>query len=232
LTTSLHVSGDFVKGSDEIYRCAALQEFAWLAHGFTTRRSSESAPPLTTLRQIHSATVWNAAGLKDRDLEGDALVSNEEGKWVGVRTADCVPILLAGVRTRAVAAIHAGWRGTAHAIARRAVERLVSDFGAEPDEIFAAIGPSIGVCCYQVGPEVRSRFEDLFPEWDSVSGRNEPGMLNLTEANRRILQAAGVPDSQIFRSNLCTSHRSDDFFSYRREPAHPGRMISFIARQS
>lgn len=232
MKASRHVSGDFVKGSDEIYRCTALQEFSWLAHGFTTRRSSESGPPLTTLRQIHSAKVWNAAGLNDRELEGDALVSNEERKWVGVRTADCVPILLAGVRPRAVGAIHAGWRGTAEAIARRAVERLNSEFGADPDEIFAAIGPSIGVCCYQVGPEVRSRFEDLFPEWDSVSGPEEPGMLNLSEANRRILHSAGVPDSQIFSSNLCTSHRSDDFFSYRREPSHPGRMISFIARLS
>ena len=223
-------SAAFVKGSDEIYRCAALHDFKWLAHGFTTRQSYLAVPPVTTLRQIHSASVWNAAGLSDRDREGDALVSGESGKLIGVRTADCVPILLADVKTRSVAAIHAGWRGTAAAITLHAVERMTHDFRTRPADIFVAIGPSIGACCYQVGAEVKARFSELFPEWDGTLQPDAPVMLDLVDANRRILKSAGVPDGQIFCSDLCTWHHGDDFFSYRREPHDRGRMISFIGR--
>jgi hypothetical protein len=223
-------SADFVKGSDEIYRCSALQQLKWLDHGFTTRQSYRAVSPTVTLRQIHSATVWNAAGLNDREREGDSLVSNKPGQLIAVRTADCVPILLADAKTRSVAAIHAGWRGTAAAIALHAVEQMMLDFGAQPADIFAAIGPSIGACCYQVGPEVKARFDKLFPEWAGTVQQDAPVMLDLVDANCRILKSAGVPDKQILQSNLCTWHDDENFFSYRRNPDEPGRMISFIGR--
>ena len=222
----------FVKDSDGIYRCPALQELTWIDHGFTTRRSATVIPPVITLRQIHSNIVWNAGGLQDREREGDALVSAEPGRRIAVRTADCVPILLADRATRCVSAIHAGWRGTAAGIAQRAVERMIRDFGACPRDLFAAIGPAIGACCYRVGPEVKNRFQKLFPEWETQPNSDEPVMLDLAEANRRILETAGLPPEQIFSAGLCTWHHGDDFYSYRREPENPGRMISFIVRES
>jgi YfiH family protein len=222
----------FAKGADEIYRCSALEELGWLDHGFTTKQSAALITAVITLRQIHSSVVWNAAGVQDRDREGDALVSNERGQRIGVRTADCVPILLADRRQRAVAAIHAGWRGTAARIAYRAIEQMMQDYGAHPSDIVAAIGPSIGVCCYRVGGEVKDQFQELFPEWRGSRDGEEPAMLDLTEANRRILGAAGVPIEQIYVSGLCTWHCGDDFYSYRREPENPGRMVSYIARVS
>lgn len=225
----LPVSG-FVKSSDGIYRCAALEELTWLDHGFTTKQSAALAPPAVTLRQVHSNLVWNAAGLEDRDREGDALVSNERGRRIGVRTADCVPVLLADRRTCSVAAIHAGWRGTAGRIADCVVKQMIRDFGANPADILAAIGPAIGECCYQVGPEVMNQFRELFPEWSRSRDNAEPAMLDLAEANRRILEAAGIPAEQIYTADLCTWHGCDDFYSYRREPENPGRMISFVMR--
>ncbi|MFZ0590210.1 MAG: peptidoglycan editing factor PgeF [Bryobacteraceae bacterium] len=220
------ISPAFVKGADGVYRCVALEEMQWLEHGFTTRRSASSIQEVTTLRQIHSATVLSAAGLDDRACEGDALISSERGKRIGVRSADCVPILLADSETRTVAAIHAGWRGTAARIASKTVERMQEDFGTQPRNVIAAIGPSIGVCCYEVGSEVRARFADVFPE---LAGDGRV-MLDLVEANRRILRAAGVPVEQIHSSGLCTCCSADEFFSYRRDPGEPGRMISFVGR--
>jgi YfiH family protein len=229
---SSSAAADFVKDSDCIYRCSALQELTWLNHGFTTRQSAELVRPVITLRQIHSNMVWNAGALEDREQEGDALVSAEPGRPIGVRTADCVPILLADRATRSVAAIHAGWRGTAARIAQQAIEQMTRDFGTHPRDLLAAIGPAIGVCCYRVGPEVKNQFQKIFPEWDSRPSDEEPAMLDLAEANRRILEMAGIPPKQIFFAGLCTWHHSDDFYSYRREPENPGRMISFIVRQS
>lgn len=220
----------FVKGSDGIYRCAALEELTWLDHGFTTRQSAAFGWQAITLRQVHSNRVWNASGVEDRDREGDALVSNDRGPRIGVRTADCVPILLADRRNRSVAAIHAGWRGTAGRIAECTVEQMIQDFGSSPDDIIASIGPAIGVCCYQVGPEVKDQFQEIFPEWSCSDSNALPVMLDLAEANRRILEATGIPAKQIHSSGLCTWHCGEDFYSFRREPENPGRMISYIAR--
>ena len=220
----------FAKGPDEIYRCSVLEDLGWLDHGFTTKQSAARISPVITLRQIHFSVVWNASGVEDRDREGDALVSNERGCRIGVRTADCVPILLADRGNRSVAAVHAGWRGTAAGIPRHTVEKMIQEFGARPSDILAAIGPAIGVCCYRVGSEVKNQFQELFPEWRRSRGGDELVMLDLAEANRRILEAAGVPAEQIYSSGLCTWHCSEDFYSYRREPENPGRMVSYIVR--
>ena len=215
----------FLLGADHIYRCADFQHFLWQSHGFGTRMAS---PPLAiTLRQIHSAQVCNAHPLTDRQCEGDALVTDDIGRRIGVRTADCVPILLLDSRRRAVSAVHAGWRGTVAGIVAHAIEKMQLDFASQPADIFAAFGPCIRECCYEVGPEVAVRFSKLFPEWPPVTGKRH---LDLAEANRRHLSAAGVPASQIFDSALCTVCRPEHFFSYRREPQNPGRMLSSIAR--
>jgi YfiH family protein len=218
-------TGSFLLGADHIYRCAEFQHFLWQSHGFGTRLSNPEIH--VTLRQIHSDQVLNAHPLADRQCEGDALVTDDVGRRIGVRTADCVPILLLDAKHRAVAAVHAGWRGTVGAIVARAIEKMSADFGSKPHDLSAALGPCIQECCYEVGPEVAAQFAPLFPEWPPVNGKRN---LNLPETNRRHLTSAGVPAGQIFDSGLCTVCLSEHFFSYRREPQNPGRMISAICR--
>jgi len=218
-------SSSFLLGADGIYRCAEFQHFVWQSHGFGTRMANPDVD--VTLRQIHSDKVWNAHALTDRQHEGDALATDDRRRRVGVRTADCLPILLLDAGRRAVAAVHAGWRGTAAAIVARAVEKMQLDFGSQPADIHAAFGPCIGECCYEVGPEVAAHFSTLFPEWPAITGKQH---LDLPEANRRHLTAAGVPAAQIFDSGLCTFCLPEHFFSYRREPHTPERMLSVVCR--
>ena len=217
------VLNPFVCGSDGIYRCSGFQTFDWQSHGFGTRDGSPVAD--VTLRQVHSATVLNAAGLSDRGAEGDGLITDLPGVAVGIRTADCVPILMLDSQARAVAAVHAGWRGTAAGIIEECVRRMRSEFSTVPENIYAALGPSIGACCYQVGMDVAERFR----KWDAVRPGNH---VDLGKANRLQLQAAGVPIEQIFDAGLCTFCHPGRFHSFRRDPNDPGRMISAISRQT
>ena len=219
------VSSSFRLGSDGVYRCDGFQEFVWQTHGFGTREANPLAD--ITLRQIHSDRVLNAHPLRDREAEGDALITDDIGKSIGVRTADCVPILLFDCQKRAVAAVHAGWRGTAARIIERTVESMRPSFGSSPADIYAAIGPCIRVCCYEVGPEVEAQFTPLFPEWEPGNGTRR---LDLPEANRRQMHAAGLRADRIFDCGLCTTCQSAQFFSFRREPQNPGRMLASIAR--
>jgi YfiH family protein len=215
----------FSRGPDGVYRCDAFAQFIWQVHGFGTRLANQE-PPIT-LRQIHSDRVVNAAGLQDREKEGDALITNQIDTVIGVRTADCVPILLLDSETRAVAAVHAGWRGTVKEIVKQTVEQMWLNFGTRTRAIHAAIGPCIRACCYKVGADVFNQFRTFFPEWDSA---NVQRTLNLAETNRRQLEAAGVREDHVFDCGLCTMCESAEFFSFRREPANPGRMTAAIAR--
>jgi hypothetical protein len=227
-------SPDFVNNSfrlapDGIYRCDAFQEFVWQKHGFGTRLANPHAD--ITLRQIHSNGVVNANGVNSGEAEGDALITDSIGKGIGVRTADCVPILMLDCRNRVLAAIHAGWRGTAEGIAQCAVERMQADFQTDPRDLYAAIGPCIRQCCYEVGEEVASWFEAIFPEWSAASEAGKR-KLDLPEANRRQMQGAGVDPERIFDCCLCTACEAAQFFSHRREPTNPGRMVAAIERLS
>lgn len=219
------VHSGFQLGSDGVYRCDAFEEFQWQRHGFGTRFANP--PAEITLRQVHSADVWNARNLSDREAKGDALIGDEIGKSIGVRTADCVPILLLDSKQRAIGAVHAGWRGTAADISVHAVAALMREFKTAARDIYAAIGPCIRSCCYEVSEDVLSRFAALFPEWEA--GKHDR-MLDLAEANRRQLQAAGVKRDHIFDCDLCTACLGEQFFSYRREPQNPGRMVASISR--
>lgn len=219
------MTNSFRLGPDGIYRCDAFQEFVWQSHGFGTREGNPTAD--ITLRQTHSSRVVNAAGLRDRDREGDALVTDQLRTSIGVRVADCVPILLLDCRSRAIAAIHAGWRGTAAEIAKCTVEKMSRDFETNPADLYAAIGPCIRACCYEVGFDVAQQFASVFPEWNPDARTHK---LDLAEANRRQMHAAGVNPERIFDSCLCTTCQSAQFFSYRREPENPGRMLAAITR--
>lgn len=216
----------FTLSPDGIYRCDVFEQFPWQRHGFGTREHNPRAN--ITLRQIHSDLVFNARGLGDRTREGDALLADQIGESIGVRTADCVPILLLDSKRRAVAAVHAGWRGTAAEIVKRAVERLHADFDSHHADLYAAIGPCIQACCYKVGPEVAANFDSNF----KTPAAQEPGKsyLDLAQANRAQLTEAGLDPACIFSSRLCTACQSTLFFSYRRDPQNPGRMLSAICR--
>jgi len=172
---------------------------------------------MSSLRQIHSAVVLDAseAGCAG---EGDALIAARDGVTVAIRTADCLPILLADAERGVVAAVHAGWRGTAAHIVVAAVERMCADHGADRKAIYAAIGPGIGACCYEVGPEVARQF-----------GRDGTVHLDLATENRDQLIASGVPAAQIDMIAMCTRCRADLFHSWRRDGPAAGRMVSFIA---
>jgi YfiH family protein len=209
----------FYQDPDHIYHAATLDRFEWLTHGFGTRRAKLPGVPLATLHQVHSTTCVAAAGRSGLLCEGDALLENTPGNAVAVKTADCIPMLFADARHRAVAAVHAGWRGTAGRIGPAALTAMKERFGTLPEDVHVAIGPGIGLCCYEVGPEVAARFGV------DCGGRVH---IDLSEANRSQLAGTGVPPGQIHIANLCTMCRAEEFYSFRRDKQHAGRMHSFI----
>ncbi len=217
--------GPFRKDAQHVYHAIPWLEFEWLDHGFGTRLSTEwnQQQPIATLKQVHSdVCLWAERG-EGRVGEGDALITGLVGARVGVRTADCVPILLADTRTRAVAAIHAGWRGTVQRIVSKAVDEMKAKFSTSPRDVVAAIGPAIGPCCYQVGAEVAVLFRDWFPERNDFGG---PAHLDLAEANRRQLLSADVAAERIWVAEVCTCCQGEEFFSWRRELQRTGRMLN------
>ena len=210
----------FHKDSQHIYRVPAFEALNWLVHGFGTRWSESfgSCGNLATLHQIHSNIVVDAGGRLGCLGEGDALMETTPGRLVAVKTADCIPILLVDTRQRAVAAVHAGWRGTAQRIAARAIDEMQKRFSTRPEHLHAAIGPGIGQCCYQVGPEVAAQFGEF-----ADSSRH----VDLPAANLSQLAGCGVPPAQIYTAGLCTMCNAE-FHSYRRDKQLAGRMLSVV----
>ncbi len=206
---------------------------------------------LISLKQIHSDVIHIINAAPAQPCQGDASVTNRPGLLLGVQTADCVPILLVDPKKRAVAAIHAGWRGTLQRIVVKAIGQLQMQFKSKPADLLAAIGPSIGGCCYEVGTEVATQFLSQFaeaPEWfDEFRTGDEPNpiqwlnmmppghqpppknvLLDLRKANRTQLLGAGLRPQNIFVSDLCTACRRDLLFSYRKQGALSGRLLSVI----
>jgi YfiH family protein len=209
----------FYRDHRQVYRVSELDALEWLVHGFGTRHADIPAlfGNLATLKQVHSATCVAAEGRCGVLGEGDALLEDTPGSVVAVKTADCIPILLVDERHRAVAAVHSGWRGTAAGIAARAAEAMQVRFGTEPGDLHAAIGPGIGKCCYEVGPEVAAQF--------GLEGRTH---LDLPEINRGRLADIGIPAQRVYVSHLCTMCRGDEFHSFRRDRDAAGRLFSFV----
>jgi YfiH family protein len=198
-----------------ILKSELLSNLKWLDHGFGTRQAPPDQNGMAFVKQIHSNKVLVAAEAGFAG-EGDALLTNRPHVIVSVRTADCLPILLADPRHHAVAAIHAGWRGTAARIAETAIANMVKEYGTSPEELIAAIGPGIGPCCYEVGAEVAMLF-----------GLKRAGKVDLAAANRSQLIEAGVPAAAIEVLPLCTRCDAGTFHSYRRDGNRAGRMISY-----
>jgi polyphenol oxidase len=207
--------------------------------------------PLVTLRQIHSDVIHAVSAPPAGLLTGDGLITNRPGIIVAIQAADCLPVILVDRKRQAIGVFHAGWRGTVQRIVEKGIGQMRLWFGSLPRDLRAAIGPGVRKCCYQVGAEVREKFEsqfdyapDLFRETkDSDEVREKypllfltaraPGhgelpnkiFLDLAEANRRQLIAAGVLPKNIWVSDLCTSCRPDLLFSHRAEKGVTGRML-------
>lgn len=211
------------------------------------------------VRQIHSDMVHRVDAQTTANTEdppqGDALITRNAGVLLMVQTADCIPVLLADTRQRAVAAIHAGWRGTVKRIVEKTLGRMQMEFGTRPEDVVVALGPGIGRCCYEVGPDVAKEFHAQFAEarewlegpFDALAtGENDPSWLpwltmrppghappplsahlDLIAANRGMLVRAGVPAEKVFSSGSCTACHTDLFFSHRRERT-TGRMMGAI----
>ncbi len=177
-------------------------------------------------KQCHSATVLvvDSPGAYE---SCDGLVTAEKHLGLAVVVADCVPLMLVDARRHVVAALHAGWRGTAGRIAERGLDLMRTNFGTEPSDVKAFIGPSADVCCYEVGEEVFSQF----PEAARVR-KNGSVHLDLKGENQRQLLEAGVPAEQIEVSPYCTICTPDLFHSYRRDRERSGRMVAVIALMS
>lgn len=213
------------RSSDGLWRSSLLARESWLEHGFGTAVCPPTGPYLF-LKQVHS-TLTADASCWTPDLEADALISSTPGLTVAVKTADCVPILLADPVRRVVAAVHAGWRGTAGGIAEKAIGELARRYGSYACELLAALGPSIGPCCFEVGPEVAPLFQPYFPERQDLDRKTK---VDLREANFRILARAGVPLERIDSENApCTFCGGLEFHSWRRDGLPDSRMFSTIA---
>jgi YfiH family protein len=173
--------------------------------------------------QVHGNRLLHANGTPhDPTAEADAILASTPGLAPAVKTADCVPILLADELTGQVAAVHAGWRGTSTAIVTHAVEALVAG-GARRESIVAAVGPAIGRCCYEVSPELAASFLA-----DHGAAVVEGRRLDLPEANRLLLIRAGMLPDRIDMLGRCTSCEPDLFFSHRRDAGRTGRHLSFV----
>lgn len=268
--------------SPRLLQAAPLAQLPWLLHGFSTRQdgslgfteketraavrrrrtkfvealtgASGKAPELVTLKQLHSDLIHRVDGPPQGALQGDGLITDTPGLVLAIQTADCLPIFLVDPKHRAVGAFHAGWRGTRARIAEKGAGLMWQHFGSRARDLLAAIGPGIHACCYEVGRELRERFEaqfayagELFREvQDSDPVREKypllfltarapghsrlaPGIyLDLVKANVRQLRDAGLQAANIHALPLCTACRTDLFFSHRAEKGKTGRMLAVV----
>jgi hypothetical protein len=214
--------------------------------------ANTKALPLVTLKQFHSDVIHLFDTTPSEPCKGDASITNRPGLALAIQTADCVPILLVDPKKRAIAAIHAGWRGTLARIAAKTIGKMQMHFATNPRDLLAAIGPSIGPCCYEVGAEVATQFLSQFPDapsyFDEFRTGDEPNpiqwlnmmppghqpppkgvLLDLRKANRSQLQSAGLRPQNIHTIDLCTACRPNLLFSYRKQGPQSGRLMSIIA---
>lgn len=194
---------------------------------------------LSTVWQTHSAdvrVVENLEDARDGNQKFDAIVSDLREVLIGVKTADCVPVLLGDMKTKAFAAVHAGWRGTVDSIVVRAIEKMRELYGTDAKNLICAIGPAATCKNYEVGADVIKAFEENFSTCGNLfhTTRDGHALIDLHVANKEQLQSVGVKEENIFTAPLCTMERTDLFFSYRVEKklhGKTGRLLSVIGRK-
>lgn len=217
------MDSQFTLDSDRVIRLNRWRDYPWLKHGFGTRQFAGWTGMVASLKQVHGAEVLVAEGSEGCVGIGDALVTDMPGQMVAVRTADCVPVLIVDPVHRAVAAVHAGWRGTVAGIVPSALRRMAELYDSAAPEVDVAFGPCIQMCCFEVGPEVAQEFAGLFPERDELRGR---AAVDLVEANRRLAVQTGVRPERIFNTGECTVCHAALYHSYRRDKADSGRLVA------
>jgi hypothetical protein len=259
---NLGFTKDDSRAAVERNRAAFLREIGAVA---PERRGAKSGSrtgggslwPLVTLRQIHSDVIHCIDSVPDlhaEALSGDGMITATPGVLLAIQTADCLPVILVDTKRRVAGVFHAGWRGTVQRIVEKGVGEMQRCFGSRTRDLKAAIGPGIQGCCYEVGEEVRAKFESQFgyaaklfrevKDSDPVHEKypllfltaRAPGhgelppkiFLDLVEANRRQLREAGVAAKNIETSPLCTNCRPDLLFSYRGEKGKTGRMMGAV----
>jgi YfiH family protein len=231
-------------------RAALLQQIG--AIGSSRKTTPKSLWPLITLRQVHSDIIWHVNSTPQEQMVGDGMITAIPGVVLAIQTADCLPVIVVDTKRKAVGVFHAGWRGTVKRIVEKGIGEMIRCFASRPRDIKAAIGPGIQGCCYEVGEEVRTKFESQFAyaaslfrevkESDPVREKypllfltaRAPGhselpnkiFLDLVEANRQQLIDAGVPRNNIEHSPLCTNCLPELLFSYRAEKGRTGRMMA------
>jgi hypothetical protein len=214
--------------------------------------------PLITVRQVHSDVIHVVRSAKPGPLVGDGMITNLPGIALGILVADCFPVLLVDSRNHAVGAFHCGWRPTVKRMVEKGLGIMRYEFGTRPQDVFAAIGPGIQSCCYEVGEELKEKFESQFAyaselfhtvqESDPVRekypllfmnqrapGHGDPCIklhLDLREANRRQLLALGVPEKNISALPNCSACDTRKFFSHRAEKGMTGRMMAVVGMKS
>lgn len=255
---NLGFTKDDAKSSVERNRGAFLREIGAVARKRRGSRAPGALWPLIATRQIHSDLIHCVAAIPEQPLVGDGLITQTPGLVLAIQTADCLPVILVDTKSHAVGVFHAGWRGTVKRIVEKGVGEMYRCFGSRPRDLKAAIGPGIGGCCYEVGEEVRIKFESQFEygaslfrevkDSDPVRDKypllfltaRAPGhselpkriFLDLVEANRRQLIAAGVPKKNIESSPLCTNCHPELLFSFRAERGKTGRMMGAVGIRS
>jgi len=245
---NLGFTKDDSKAAVERNRTAFVNQL--LPDGKSKRKSQVLT--LITLRQIHSDIIHTIDSQTESPLAGDSLITSTPNLLLSIQTADCLPIILVDPKNQAIGVFHAGWRGTLRRIVEKGVGEMRRHFGSRVRDLKAAIGPGIHGCCYEVGKEVREKFESqfayaakLFREVEEFNEVREkypmlfltaraPGhselpnkiFLDLAEANRQQLLSVGVPAKNIEVSDLCTNCRTDLLFSHRAEKGKTGRMMA------
>ena len=193
---------------------------------------------IAAVYQCHGSTVKTIASeadITDSDERADGMISDIAGVLLGVKTADCVPVLIGDPKTGAFAAVHAGWRGTVASIVVKAVENMQETFGSDPSQLIAAIGPAASVRQYEIGEDVLNAFAENFEGSEKYFVPTRPGhaRVDLHAANRDQLMSCGLDAANISIAPFCTMERTDLFFSYRREKKEfgkTGRLLSVIGK--
>ncbi|MBI5375660.1 MAG: peptidoglycan editing factor PgeF [Candidatus Schekmanbacteria bacterium] len=201
-------------------------------HCFSTRNGDTTGTGIGNIvfpKQVHGDRIIIADGQNTAKEDADAVITREPKIPIGILTADCVPVIVTDRLNRVGAVIHSGWKGTVQNIAGKTIRKIVEISGAKASELFAAVGPSIGSCCYEVGEDVALKFKQEFDgRLDVVEKRNEKFFVSLRDAVALELQREGISRSNIDVLDYCTFCDEELFYSYRRDGKSAGRMSAIL----
>ncbi len=226
-----------IRDEEPLITIPRWNQVSFLAHGFGRKGLTPAALKarwpgcvIVTTKQVHSDKLNFIESVPKSQPVGDGLATDKPGFWLVVKTADCLPILLADLEHRAVAALHCGWRGTVERLAEKAVAALSERYGSDPAALLAAFGPCVQKHCYEVGEDVKARFEAAGLPLDDLEphpNKKDKYLLDLQGANRFQLLRAGVEPGGMNFIGDCT-HCEPSLHSFRREKESAGRMLSFV----